>query len=131
MVKIEDLDIKDGIDADFANLKTTDKLNVYGVYVIYDPENLEVIYIGSAYARTIKVRLTQYLNATDTGNTLAKSIAKRKYKCKVSKLTKDQLKDAVKQIETYKIKAIKHEDLEYKLINNAKPKYNNNGKGED
>ena len=60
MTKIDDLDIEDCINADFVNLKTTDELNVCGVYVIYDPKNNEVVYIGSAYARTIKIRLTQY-----------------------------------------------------------------------
>ena len=125
-MKINELFDYDFVKGDFTNLS---KFNFYGVYVIYDNKE-EIVYIGSAYARTIKTRLGQYKSATDTGNTLAKSIACKKYNCKSKDLTEDQKKEAVKDILQFKIMAIKHEDLEYKLIAKAKPRYNNCGKKE-
>jgi len=126
---ISDLEIYEYREGDFNDLSMFD---IYGVYIIYDPNNNnEVVYIGSAYARKIKTRLKQYLNPKDTGNTLAKTIARIKFDCKASDLNEKQLKEAVERIKSYKIKAIAYMDLEYKLIAKAKPKFNNNGIGED
>lgn len=57
---------------DFDHLE---KFRFEGVYIICDSNN-EIVYIGSAYARTIEIRLKQYISATDSGNTLGKTIAK-------------------------------------------------------
>ncbi len=122
--------------SNFHNIVSGDfnDLNVFdfkGVYMICDKKDT-VVYIGSAYARTIQIRLKQYLKPLDTGNTLGKTIAKklsgsRKY----DDTAKEKIKDAVKIIKSYKIYAIPHKDLEYELICNSKPIYNNCGKTED
>jgi len=122
------LNYDDVVSGDFKNLKN---FNFSGVYIICDEKD-RVVYVGSAYARTINVRLKQYLRSNDSGNTLGKTIAKklsdsRKYDDKA----KERIEEAIKVIKSYKIYAIPHNDLEYKLIQDFKPKYNNCGKGED
>lgn len=113
------------------NFKNLSKLNFCGVYIICDKDN-EVVYVGSAYARSIQARLKQYLSPKDTGNTLGKAIAKSLAQSKkYDENAKLKMKDAIIKIKTYKIFAIKHNDLEYKLIDASKPKYNNIGIGED
>ena len=108
-----------------------DKFNFCGVYILSD-ENDTVVYIGSAYARTIKKRLQQYLRPNDSGNTLGKTIAKqlagtRKY----GEEAKEKVNSAIEIIRSLKIHAIEHKDLEYHLVSTAKPQYNNSGKDED
>ena len=58
------------------NFKDLSKFKFKGVYIVCD-ESDEVVYIGSAYARDIEVRLSQYIIKGDSGNTLGKSIAKK------------------------------------------------------
>ena len=126
------MNIKDFL-AEFVKVKegSFDDLNIfsfYGVYLICD-ENDEIVYIGSAYARTINIRLSQYLSPSDTGNTLGKSIAKNLSNSKTyGDEAKKRISEACEKIKKYKIYAIEHKDLEYKIINIAKPKYNNLGK---
>lgn len=110
-------------EADFDSLSN---LDFVGVYILYDPnKNDEVVYIGSAYARTIKERLSQYISEKDTGNTLIHSIYKKDYSAnKVNGITGTQRKEIIKKIKSFKIKAIQHRDLEYQLIQEANPKYN-------
>ena len=116
------------VSGDFSTLS---KFNFNGVYIICNCEN-EVVYIGSAYARTIQTRLSQYLRMNDTGNTLGKTIAKRLAGVETyDKNAKQKITEAVEKIKNFSVYAIKHEDLEYKLINFANPEYNNNGKDED
>lgn len=114
------------VESDFVNLSN---LDFTGVYIIYDPKNEnEVVYVGSAYARTIKERLSQYIKVNDTGNTLMYAICKKEYKVsKVKDITLDQREKAVMEIKTFKIKAIHYSDLEYQLIKDATPKYNSAG----
>lgn len=115
------------ISGDFTDLS---KFNFKGVYVICDKD--DVVYIGSAYARTIKERLEQYTSVFDTGNTLGKAVAKRLSKSrKYDQAAKARLKEAINTILTFTIYAFKHDDLEYELIECAKPIYNNYGKKED
>ena len=116
------------VSANFNNLNVFD---FKGVYIIYDDED-NIVYIGSAYTRTIQTRLKQYLKSYDTGNTLGKTIAKQlSGSSTYDKNAKERIKEAIEIIKTYNIYAIPYEDLEYKLIRNFKPKYNNCGKGED
>lgn len=104
------------------------KLDFLGVYIIYDPNNKEVVYVGSAYARTIKERLSQYIKANDSGNTLMHAISKKEYNVdKVKDITAEQRQEAVDKIKKFKIRAIPHNDLEYQLIREAQPKYNSVG----
>lgn len=114
------------VDTDFNNLS---KLDFSGVYIIYDPDNNdEVVYVGSAYSRTIKERLEQYKRKNDTGNTLLHEICKKDYgKAKVKDIGSDDRKKAIDMIMHFKIKAIQHNDLEYQLIKEANPKYNTVG----
>lgn len=114
------------VESDFTNLS---KLNFVGVYIIYDPSNEnEVVYVGSAYVRTIKERLSQYIKVNDTGNTLMHAICKKEYNVdKVKDITHEQRCDAVDKIKKFKIRAIPHNDLEYQLISEAQPKYNSAG----
>ena len=102
-----------------------------GVYILCDG-NGDIVYVGSAYARTIKIRLQQYLCKRDSGNTLGKTIAKnlagtKKYDTNAQ----NKMDEAIEIIKKLKIYAIKHEDLEYHIIKKAKPQYNNIGKNED
>lgn len=116
------------VSGDFKKLKIFD---FSGVYIISDKKD-RVVYIGSAYARTIKVRLQQYLRTHDSGNTLGKTIAKKLSDSKkYDDEAKEKIEEAIEKIKSYKIYAIPHKDLEYKLIQGFKPKYNNCGKGED
>lgn len=105
------------------------KLDFVGVYIIYDPNNKdEVVYVGSAYVRTIKERLSQYIKWNDSGNTLMHAFCKKEYNVdKVKDITVEQRKDAVDKIKEFKIMAISHNDLEYQLIREAQPKYNSVG----
>lgn len=105
------------------------KLDFVGVYIIYDPNNKdEVVYVGSAYVRTIKERLSQYIKWNDFGNTLMHAFCKKEYNVdKVKDITVEQRKDAVDKIKEFKIMAISHNDLEYQLIREAQPKYNSVG----
>lgn len=108
----------------FNDLRT---FNFKGVYIIC--ENQEIVYIGSAYSRLISTRLKQYLSETNTGNTLGQNIAKdlanvKKYTVKA----KAKIKQAIEKINNFNIYAIKIDDLEYKLIEEILPKYNNRGK---
>ena len=107
--------------------------NFVGVYVIFEKWTKEVVYIGSAYARNINKRLNQYLCPTDTGNTLGKTIAKTLAGSKTYDANaKLQITNAVSMIKNdFAIIAISHEDLEYKLIKDINPAYNNTGRAED
>lgn len=130
-MQLDDLDFSkyNYVDGDFENL---DIFVFKGVYIIWDPSNSEIVYIGSAYARDIKIRLKQYLIPKNTGNTLAKTIARKNNKnCSVSKLSNSMLNIAIKQIKKYSVRAIKHQDLEYQFIEQAKPIFNKCGKKED
>lgn len=116
------------VSGDFEDMAVFD---FSGVYIICDKED-DIVYVGSAYDRTIKIRLQQYLRPSDTGNTLGKTIAKKLSRSKTyNDKAKERIKDAIKIIKTCKICAIPHEDLEYKLIQDFGPKYNNCDKGED
>lgn len=115
------------VQGDFNDLS---KFDFKGVYVICDKN--EVVYVGSAYARTIAERLKQYISRSDTGNTLGKSVAKcLSGSCKYDDLAKTKISDAIDKIRGFSIYAIEHKDLEYQLIELTKPIYNNYGKGED
>lgn len=112
--------------SDFNNLKN---LNFSGVYILCCGD--DVVYVGSAYARTIETRLKQYLSTTDTGNSLMRAIYKMDNKDNsFSNASDDDKKAIVDKIKKFKIYAIKHEDLEYKLIEKANPKYNHKGNNE-
>lgn len=116
------------VESDFSDIS---KFDFTGVYIIYDPESgnkNEVVYIGSAYVRTIKERLSQYIKVNDTGNTLMHAICKKEYGVdKVKNITAEQRRSAVDMIKKFKIKAIRHNDLEYQLISETQPKYNSAG----
>lgn len=128
-MKIKDLflNINNPVYGDFSDLS---KFDFNGVYIIYDED--EVVYVGSAYARKIKKRLKQYISPKDTGNTLGKTVAKKLSGSKTyNKMAQAKMDEAIETIKTFKICALHHEDLEYKLIHLAKPIYNNCGKDED
>ncbi|MGN0546342.1 MAG: GIY-YIG nuclease family protein [Acutalibacteraceae bacterium] len=113
------------------NFSNLSEFCFYGVYIICDSED-DVVYIGSAYARKILKRLKQYLSPSDTGNTLAKNVTKSLLdSSKYHKSANEQIYKAIDLIKSFKIIAIPHENLEYKLIQQAKPTYNNIGKQED
>lgn len=105
------------------------KLDFVGVYIIYDPNNKdEVVYVGSVYVRTIKERLSQYIKWNDSGNTFMHAICKKEWDVdKVKDITVEQRQKAVDKIKKFKIMAISHNDLEYQLISEARPKYNSVG----
>lgn len=112
------------VKGDFNDLS---KFDFKGVYILYNSLD-EVVYVGSAYARTISDRLSQYLRKKDSGNSLLHSICKSEYGvAKVKEITDSQRDDALKIIEMLKIKAIHHKDLEYQLIEESQPKYNKAG----
>ena len=113
------------VDGDFSDLS---KFDFEGVYIIYDDTTKEVLYIGSAYARSISKRLNQYTKKSDTGNTLMHAICKRDHDIKkVKDITLEQKNSAMQKIMTLKIKAIPHNDLEYQLIRDVCPIYNTAG----
>ena len=112
------------VEGDFKNL---DCFDFEGVYIIFDDTN-DIVYIGSCYTRKISQRLKQYIKPNDTGNTLMHAICSKDFHVeKVKSITTDQKEAAVKKIKNFKIKAIRHEDLEYRLIKKAEPKYNTAG----
>lgn len=116
------------IEGNFDNLTN---FSFCGVYVLCDA-NGEVVYVGSSYVRNIGERLKQYLSISDTGNTLGKTIAKSLANTdKFDDVAKERMKEAVEKIKTFKIYAIEHNDLEYKLVRCANPVYNNKGKAEN
>ena len=125
-VKIDDLLSRHQIvEGDFENLSN---FKFEGVYIIYDDATKEVVYIGSAYARTIEERLKQYKSKSNTGNTLMHAICKKDYcVAKVKDIIPEQKDNAIEKILSFKIKAIPHEDLEYRLIHDGFPKYNTAG----
>ena len=131
-MKVEEL-LESCINAKYGNFTDLELFNFMGVYIIYETETQIVVYIGSAYARTISKRLKQYLSSTDTGNTLGKSIAKALAGSETYDIcAQGKIFEAVRKIKNdFSIIAIPHKDLEYKLIANANPIYNNNGKAED
>ena len=99
-----------------------------GVYVLCDTSG-EVVYVGSSYVRNIDERLKQYLSTSDTGNTLGKTIAKSLANTdKFDGAAKNKMKEGVEKIKTFKIYAVEHNDLEYKLVRCANPIYNRIGK---
>ena len=113
------------VDGDFNDL---DKFNFEGVYIIYDKETNDVIYVGSSYSRMIKERLEQYKQKNNTGNTLLHAICKKDFLVdKVKNITDTHKKLAIDKILLYKIKAIPHKDLEYQIIRDARPFYNTAG----
>ena len=113
------------VEGDFDDLS---KFDFEGVYIIYRDDTQDVVYIGSAYTRTVEKRLKQYISVSDTGNTLMHAICKIDYKVsKVKEITNEQKLLAVQKIKTFKIKAIPHRDLEYQLIRDAFPVYNTVG----
>ena len=112
------------------NFNTLSKFDFKGVYIICD--NSDVVYVGSAYARTIEQRLKQYISKSDTGNTLGKAVAKELSGSKTyNQEAQAKMDKAIERIKTFKIYALHYEDLEYKLIHLAEPTYNNCGKNED
>lgn len=128
-MKMQDLLLKmsNAVQGDFNDLS---KFDFKGVYVICDKD--EVVYVGSAYARTIAERLKQYNSKSDAGNTLGKSVAKcLSGSCKYDDSAKTKIGEAIDKIRGFSIYAFEHKDLEYQLIELAKPIYNNYGKGED
>ena len=122
-MKLEDLNINRKENADFNNLKN---LNFCGVYVIYDPNNNnEIVYVGSAYVQDIETRLKQYTRKGDN-NTLARAILR--IDDNIEKITDDSQYDkAIEKLKTFKILAIEHQDLEYRIIKETNPIYNKNG----
>ena len=113
------------VDGDFSDLS---KFKFEGVYIIYEGNTKNVVYIGSAYARNIDERLNQYTKKSDTGNTLMHAICKKDNNVtKVKDITSEQKESAIKKINKLKIKAIPHKDLEYQLIRDARPMYNTAG----
>lgn len=129
---IEEL-IANYIGAKTGDFKDLSPFNFVGVYIIYNKKTNEVVYIGSAYARDIAKRLNQYLSPKDTGNTLGKTIAKSLAGSKTYDANaRLKIHDAVDMIKNnFAVIAISHEDLEYKLIKDISPIYNNKGKAED
>ena len=108
----------------FNDLQT---FNFKGVYIICD--NQEIVYIGSAYSRYVSTRLKQYISETDTGNTLGRNNAKELAGVKIyTPKAEKQIVQAIEKIKKFNIYAIKSNDLEYKLIEEISPKYNNRGK---
>ena len=101
------------IKGDFNDLS---KFDFPGVYIIYDG-NDEIVYIGSAYTRNISERLKQYISKSKSGNTLANDICKLDFKVeKTDAISNEQREKALKKIRKFKILAIRHNDLEYNLI---------------
>lgn len=115
----------DVVEGNFHSLST---FNFSGVYVLCE-NNDDVVYVGSAYSRTIKTRLEQYLRSNDSGNTLGRTIAKQIAKTKrYDKTAKQKIGESISKIKNLKIYAIKCNDLEYQLVKIAKPKFNSSGK---
>lgn len=118
------LKICNGVHGGFGDLNCFD---FKGVYILCD--NNKIVYVGSSYARTIKQRLKQYTSKKDTGNTLAKRVAKElSYSKKINGKSKENILEAIEKIKKFSIYAIKYQDLEYQLIDLAKPIYNIHGK---
>jgi excinuclease UvrABC nuclease subunit len=101
-------------ESDFQHL---DDLEFNGVYILFDSEkDDEIVYIGSAYGQTIKKRLNQYISSRNSGGDSLRNKVKDIYGG-----------NPIEIINKLKIKAIFHEDLEYKLIGIASPKFNKRG----
>ena len=119
------------INAQQGNFDDLTNFSFCGVYVLCDTSG-EVVYVGSSYVRNIDERLKQYLSTSDTGNTLGKTIAKSLANTdKFDGAAKNKMKEGVEKIKTFKIYAVEHNDLEYKLVRCANPIYNRIGKAQD
>lgn len=128
-MKIEELFLKIN-NVVCGNFDSLSEFNFNGDYIICDSS--EVVYVGSAYARTIEQRLKQYISNSDTGNTLGKTVAKSLSGSQAyDEQAKSKMGDAIEKIKTFTIYAIHNDDLEYKLIGLTNPIYNNCGKDED
>lgn len=126
-MKIQDLNVLKFLDSTEGDFSDLSRFKFKGVYIIQDSNN-EIVYVGSAYTRTIEERLKQYLKINDSGNTLRNAICKEEYNVeKVKEISIENKESAVEIIKKFKISAIKHEDLEYKLIEKTHPKYNTAG----
>ena len=98
----------DSIDAlTNENLSRKRNFEFQGIYILCDGD--EVVYVGSAYARTIHERLLQYTHdpENDTGNTLVKDIMDFYIKTK---------EEAIDFIKTLKVYAFEDRSLEYRMI---------------
>lgn len=94
------------------NLSHKKNFKFHGVYILTDTEkDEEVIYVGSAYVRTVHERLLQYTSDKDTGNTLIKDLIDLEFVSSPN--------EAVEKIKKLKVYAFKDESLEYKMIGAA------------
>ena len=89
------------------NLNRKRNFNFSGIYILCDGD--EVVYVGSAYARSIHDRLLQYTHDpnTDSGNTLVKDIMD------IKEMSKHE---AIEYIKTLKVYAFENKSLEYRMI---------------
>jgi hypothetical protein len=118
------------LDANKENLSGT------GVYLIMEADN-NIIYIGSAYSRSVYERIKQYTGKSRTGNTLANNLMHNELYPEGSndleeeKKTDKQLKEIfdkkVEHIRTLRFIFIPHTDLEYYLIKNTEGLINKRG----
>ena len=123
-MKLNELVICKRENADFDNLG---KLDFCGVYIIYDSANNdEIVYVGSAYVQSIKVRLKQYL-CRGSNNTILQAMIRIDEDIKSINDKKKQKDTAIEKIKKFKILAIEHKDLEYNIIKESTPKYNKAG----
>lgn len=93
------------------NLSWKDNFNYQGIYILCNEKD-EVVYIGSAYVRTVHKRLLQYTSSNDTGNSLITDII-------YMGLAKGK-SDAMEYIKNLRIYAFPNDSLEYKLIKETK-----------
>ena len=111
------------VKTDFSSPANLRRLNFTGVYALADPTG-EIVYIGKAYSttHTIKDRLNQYRQNTNTGNRgLHDVIAKDK-----GLVTQAEILDYIRTLTIY---AFHHTDTEQAFICSASPKYNKEYKG--
>lgn len=101
------------------NFDAIDELDFTGIYILCETD--EVVYIGSSYsmARKLKARLKNHITAKISKDGKSHSsfldhIIKQK----------GNIDKAIEYIKSLSIYAIQYQDLEQKLIELAKPKYN-------
>jgi hypothetical protein len=94
-------------------------LDFNGYYLLSDPAKQdEIVYIGSAYKDTVKVRVRRYINSGDTGGNSLRNTVKVEYKTN----------NPIQVIRTFNITAVYQDDPEYRFINEVSPLLNSKGK---
>ena len=97
------------VESDFENISESQQFNMRGVYILVEKETQEVVYIGSAYARDLIERLSQY-KWEGSGNTLKNDLID------IGKTTPNDFSNYLK---TLKIYAFEERSSEYELLDTA------------